>query len=168
MRALNVPSAPRCLIMRFSLDRARHRQIQVVNRPRSLTGGVRPRVQPEKTCHSESTAGLPSRADLLADGPDRRSVPIPDMTPLRLVATPEDDRPLSPPWRAGHQRVVSFRVEPNIVPTAVLGPSQQVLRLGGWVPQWLLPPYCYPPPYYFRYLGRLGAKCSLPGGWSHQ
>jgi hypothetical protein len=27
---------------------------------------------------------------------------------------------------------VSFRVEPNIVPTAVLGPLQQVLRLGGW------------------------------------
>jgi hypothetical protein len=69
------PSAPRCLVMRFRLDRARHRQIQVVNGPRSLNGGVRPRVQPEKTCHSESTAGLPLRADLLADGRHRRSVP---------------------------------------------------------------------------------------------
>jgi len=41
-------------------------------------------------------------------------------------------------------------VEPNIVPTAELGPLQQVLRLGrlgcrgGYYP-----PYCYPPPYYF-------------------
>ena len=36
MQALNVPSAPRCLVMRSSLDRARHRLVQVVNRPRSL------------------------------------------------------------------------------------------------------------------------------------
>jgi hypothetical protein len=52
MRALNVPSAPRCLVMQSSLDRARHRHVQVVNRPRSLNGRVRPRVQPEKHCRS--------------------------------------------------------------------------------------------------------------------
>jgi hypothetical protein len=30
------------------------------------------------------------------------SVPIPDILPLELGATAEGDRPLSPPWRAGH------------------------------------------------------------------
>ena len=76
----------------------------------------------------------------------------------------KDDRPLSPPWRAGHYRVVSFRVEPNIVPTAVLAPLQQVLRLGRLGCRGgFYPPYCYPPPYYFHYLGRPGAKCNLPG-----
>jgi hypothetical protein len=78
MRALNVLSAPRCLIMRFSLDRARHRQIQVVNRPRSLNGGVQPRVQPEKTCHRKALPVYLQEPTYLRMAGHRRSVPLPD------------------------------------------------------------------------------------------
>ena len=46
-----------------------------LNSPRSLNWGVRPRAQPEKTCHSESTAGPPSTTDMLTNGQHRRSVP---------------------------------------------------------------------------------------------
>jgi hypothetical protein len=35
---------------------------------RSLNWGVRSRVQPQKACHSERTAGLPSTAEVLTDG----------------------------------------------------------------------------------------------------
>jgi len=38
--AVSRASAPRCLVMRSALDHAPHRQVQVVNRPRSLNAGV--------------------------------------------------------------------------------------------------------------------------------
>jgi hypothetical protein len=57
-----------------------------------------------------------------------------------------------------------FRVEPIIAPTAVLGPLQQVSRLGRLgCRRGYYPPYCYPPPYYFDYLGRPGAKLQPAG-----
>jgi hypothetical protein len=43
--------------------------------------GSPPRVLTEKTSHSESTAGLPSTADLLTDGRHCRSVPTPMQRP---------------------------------------------------------------------------------------
>jgi hypothetical protein len=48
---------------------SRHRQVQIVNRPRLLNGGVRPR----SSLRRPPTAGLPSTADLLTDGRHRRS-----------------------------------------------------------------------------------------------
>jgi hypothetical protein len=57
---------------------AHHQQVQVPNSLRSLNWGLRPRAKPEKTCHSESTAVLPSTAEMLTDGQHRRSVPKAD------------------------------------------------------------------------------------------
>ena len=47
---------------------------QALNSVRSLNWGIRPRVRLEKTCHDESTARLPSTADMPADGQHRRLV----------------------------------------------------------------------------------------------
>jgi hypothetical protein len=113
--AVSRASAPRCLVMRSALDHAPHRQVQVVNRPRSLNGGVRPRVQPEKTCHSESTAGLPSRADLLADGRSR------DFVPWRFS---DAGRPSV--WRARHCRRPKTCTKPDLAPLH----QQKTLRAG--------------------------------------
>jgi hypothetical protein len=41
---------------------------QALNSVRSLNWGIRPRVRLEKTCHDESTARLPSTADMPAYG----------------------------------------------------------------------------------------------------
>jgi hypothetical protein len=61
-----------------------------------------------------SDAGRPSRWRLC----HRRRPKTCTNTDIIPLKARSDDRPLSPPWRAGHQRVVSFRVEPNIAAVA--------------------------------------------------
>jgi hypothetical protein len=63
---------------------------QALNSVRSLNWGIRPRVRPEKTCHDESTAGVPSTADTPADGQPRGTdgAPPPAISCLGAFQTP--------------------------------------------------------------------------------